>query len=122
MYRSPQERQERQVPAGCSMWSCMPTVVSLKSSAVGFTRIVAPGARDAGVPPAAERPGVAWYPGGLAEQIAPVLELPAEYRLATLTEHIASVDVLLRRRRFGGAPEAAQLRDRIAEFTQAGQE
>jgi hypothetical protein len=53
---------------------------------------------------------------GAAHQIAPVLELPNEFRLATLTEHMATVDGLLRRRRFRGAPEAAQLRDRIAEF------
>jgi hypothetical protein len=59
---------------------------------------------------------------GASEQIAPVLELPTEYRLATLMEHMATVDALLGGRRFRGAPEAARLRERIAEFTQPDME
>jgi hypothetical protein len=43
-----------------------------------------------------------------SEQIAPVLELPNEFRLAMLMEHLATVDGLLRQGRFSGASEAAQ--------------
>jgi hypothetical protein len=57
---------------------------------------------------------------GAADQIGPVLELPDEYRLVTLTEHMASVDRLLEQPRFRGAREVARLRDRIAEFMHTG--
>jgi hypothetical protein len=50
------------------------------------------------------------------EQIDPVLALPSEYRLATLTEHMATVNRLLQSRRFRGSREAVRLRDRIREF------
>lgn len=53
---------------------------------------------------------------GAAEQIDPVLKLPSEYRLATLTEHMATVDLLLQSRRFHGSGEAARLREQIGEF------
>jgi hypothetical protein len=53
---------------------------------------------------------------GAAEQIGPVLELPHEYRVATLMEHVAAVDSLLRQPGFQGAREAVRLRDRITEF------
>jgi hypothetical protein len=56
---------------------------------------------------------------GASKQIAPVLELPSDFRLATLTEHMTTMNGLLRGRPFRGAPEAAELRDRIAEFTRS---
>jgi hypothetical protein len=54
---------------------------------------------------------------GTSNQISPVLELPSEYRLATVTAHITTVDTLLQQRRFRGAREATRLREQIAEFT-----
>jgi transcriptional regulator with XRE-family HTH domain len=56
---------------------------------------------------------------GAVEQITPVFDLSIEYRLATLTEHLATVDLLLRRRCFRGASQTTHLRDRIAEFTRS---
>jgi transcriptional regulator with XRE-family HTH domain len=53
---------------------------------------------------------------GAAEQIDPVLKLPSEYRLATLTEHMATIEQLLQSGRFRGSGEAELLRDRIGEF------
>jgi transcriptional regulator with XRE-family HTH domain len=53
---------------------------------------------------------------GAAEQIDPVLELPSEYRLATLREHMATVETLLQSRHFHGSGEVTRLRERIDEF------
>jgi hypothetical protein len=53
---------------------------------------------------------------GAAEEIDPVLELPNEYRLATLTEHMSTIERLLLTRRFRGSGEAARLRERIEDF------
>jgi hypothetical protein len=50
------------------------------------------------------------------EQIVPVLELPDEYRLATLIEHMASFDALLGDSRAHRSREGKQLRSQIAEF------
>jgi hypothetical protein len=56
---------------------------------------------------------------GAAEQIGPVLELPNEYRVVTLTEHMATVHRLLEQPRFRDARGATQLQDRIATFIPA---
>jgi hypothetical protein len=53
---------------------------------------------------------------GAAAQIGPVLELPSEYRLATRTEHMATIETLLQRPRFHGSIEAARLREQMREF------
>jgi hypothetical protein len=54
---------------------------------------------------------------GAAEEIRPVLQLDSEYRVATVKEHVASIDRLLQHPRFRGAREATRLRDQIAAFT-----
>jgi transcriptional regulator with XRE-family HTH domain len=56
---------------------------------------------------------------GAAEQIRPVLDLRSEYRLATLTEHMATIQRMLLDRRFRGSREAARLRERIHEFNRS---
>jgi hypothetical protein len=56
-----------------------------------------------------------------AEQVGPVLELPDEYRLATLIEHMASLDAQLRKSRFLDSIEGKQLSDRIAHFMRRAQ-
>jgi hypothetical protein len=53
---------------------------------------------------------------GAALQIGPVLDLPCDYRLATLTEHMATVEAILRRPHFRGSGEASMLRERMREF------
>ena len=57
---------------------------------------------------------------GAANQIAPVFTLPGEYRLATVVEHMATVDVLLRQRPFSGSAGAAAMQGQIAEFRARG--
>jgi transcriptional regulator with XRE-family HTH domain len=53
---------------------------------------------------------------GAAEEIEPVLDLSPEFRLATLTAHMTTVERLLVSRRFRDSAEAARLRERIDEF------
>jgi hypothetical protein len=53
---------------------------------------------------------------GAADQIAPVLTLPGEYRLATVVEHMATMDLLLGQQPFSGSADAVALRGQIAEF------
>lgn len=57
---------------------------------------------------------------GAAEQVTPVLNLRAEYRLATLAEHLATTDLLLRQEPYSGSASAAAIRERIAEFRSHG--
>jgi hypothetical protein len=52
-----------------------------------------------------------------AGQLGPVLDLAAEYRLATVVEHMAALNSRLAQRRFRDAPAAAELRERITDFT-----
>ena len=56
---------------------------------------------------------------GAAEQIAPMLALPAEFRIATVTGWLASLDRRLAAGRFAGNPLAAGLRQQIRDFTAA---
>jgi transcriptional regulator with XRE-family HTH domain len=53
---------------------------------------------------------------GAAHHIDPVLALPPDYRLSTLTEHMTSVRQLLLNRRFNGSAQAGRLLKRIDEF------
>jgi hypothetical protein len=56
-------------------------------------------------------------PEAAAGAVEPVFAVPGEYRVATIVSHLATVDRLLRRSRFAGSPVAAQLQERIQEFT-----
>jgi hypothetical protein len=53
---------------------------------------------------------------GAADQIARVLTLPGEYRLATVVEHMATMDLLLGQQPFSGSADAVAVRGQIAEF------
>jgi hypothetical protein len=56
---------------------------------------------------------------GTAEQIAPMLALPAEFRIATVTGWLASLDRRLAGARFARNPLAADLRQQIRDFSAA---
>src|SRR6266516_5433984 len=56
---------------------------------------------------------------GAAEEIAPVLGIPAEYRVVTITDRLGYVGQLLRGPRHRGSPAAADLREQIGEFRAA---
>ena len=53
---------------------------------------------------------------GAAGEIAPVLSLPAEYRVVTLTDRLLYVNQLLREPRYRNNPAATNLSATIAEF------
>jgi hypothetical protein len=53
---------------------------------------------------------------GAAEEIASMLTLEPEYRIATVTRYLAQLDHRLRQRRFRHSREACDIRDRIREF------
>jgi hypothetical protein len=53
---------------------------------------------------------------GAAEQLTPVLSLSEEYRLATLVEHLMTIDLLLRQPAFDRSVSAATLHAQIAQF------
>ena len=56
---------------------------------------------------------------GAAVQIAPVLELPAEMRIETVTGYLRTLDQMLSQPRFAGSGQAAVLRQQISDFTSA---
>jgi hypothetical protein len=53
---------------------------------------------------------------GAAAQIAPVLELPAEMRIDTVTGYLRTLDQMLSQPRFAGSGLAAVLRQQISDF------
>jgi hypothetical protein len=53
---------------------------------------------------------------GAREQIAPVLDLPSEYRISTLAGHFDALDGLLADQRFAKSHEVASLRDLLRDF------
>ena len=53
---------------------------------------------------------------GAAAQLAPVLELPPELRIQTVTGYLDEVGVMLAGRRFAGSSLGAGLRQQISEF------
>ena len=57
---------------------------------------------------------------GAAGQIRPVLELPPDQRIRTVTGYLDDVSAMLRARRFSGSTLAAQLDEEIRDFTAAG--
>ncbi|MCW2941247.1 MAG: hypothetical protein JWN00_4232 [Actinomycetia bacterium] len=56
---------------------------------------------------------------GAAEQIAPMLTLAPELRMATVTGYLETMDVRLRQRRFRNSELAVRLREQIREFNSA---
>jgi hypothetical protein len=54
-----------------------------------------------------------------AGQINAVVTLAPAFRIATMTSHLADVDMLLGQRRFAGNCEAQELWERIGAFTAA---
>jgi hypothetical protein len=120
-----------------SVWSCPPARYALYRLSVALhsgnasTALREADVAEAAWPPDQPKPFGTWAHlriaaghahlmsgsvDGAAEQIGPVLELPSEYRLATLTEHMATIQQLLLDRRFRGSGEADRLRERIEEF------
>jgi hypothetical protein len=53
---------------------------------------------------------------GAAQQLTPVLSLSEEYRIATIVEHLTTIDLLLRQQSFSGSATAEAMRAQIAEF------
>ncbi|HUY46048.1 MAG TPA: helix-turn-helix transcriptional regulator [Streptosporangiaceae bacterium] len=53
---------------------------------------------------------------GTASELAPILRMPPEQRLATLTTRLGEVDMRLRHRRFEGSTEVRTLRQQIAGY------
>jgi hypothetical protein len=56
---------------------------------------------------------------GAAEEIAPMLTLAPELRMATITGYLETMDVRLRQRRFRHSSPARRLREQIQEFNAA---
>jgi len=50
------------------------------------------------------------------EQVSPVLDLPQEYRISTLTGHFSTLNALLEDRRFNKSQEVASLREMLSGF------
>jgi hypothetical protein len=57
---------------------------------------------------------------GAAGQLAPVLELPADQRIRTVTGYLDEISEMIRAPRFAGSAVAAQLGEQIREFNAAG--
>lgn len=53
---------------------------------------------------------------GAASELAPILSMPPERRLATLTTRLGEVGMRLADRRYEGSAEAAELRQQIADY------
>ncbi|WP_371782219.1 hypothetical protein [Streptosporangium subroseum] len=56
---------------------------------------------------------------GAADQITPVMTMPPELRMATITNYLVEMDALLKDQRFNGSDIASDLRDQIQEFNSA---
>jgi hypothetical protein len=57
---------------------------------------------------------------GAAGQLRPVLELPADQRISTVTGYLDEISGMLRTRRFAASLLAVQLGEQVREFTAAG--
>jgi hypothetical protein len=68
--------------------------------------------------------GIAYLKLGVVDaavqQVAPVLELPDQYRLATVTEHMTVFDALLHEPHLRDSSDAEHLREQIAEYVRRG--
>jgi hypothetical protein len=56
---------------------------------------------------------------GAADQLAPILELPVDQRIQTVTGYLDEISVMIRARRFTGSTLAARLSEQICEFNSA---
>jgi hypothetical protein len=56
------------------------------------------------------------------EQVSPVLDLPQEYRISTLTGHFSTLNALLADRRFIKSQEVASLRELLRGFEDSAAE
>ena len=56
---------------------------------------------------------------GAAEELAPVLDMPPDFRIATVTGWLADLDAQLARGPHAGSPATAALRRQIRDFTAA---
>ncbi len=56
---------------------------------------------------------------GAAGQLAPVLDLPPDQRISTVTGYLHEISGMLRAQRFAGSPLAAQLGEQIRDFNAA---
>jgi hypothetical protein len=54
---------------------------------------------------------------GAAEQLGPVLELPPDQRISTVTGYLDEIGGMLRADRFAGSPRAGALMEQIMEFS-----
>jgi hypothetical protein len=54
---------------------------------------------------------------GAVQQVTPVLDLPPEYRISTLAQHIATLDALLLDQRFSKSRQVASLREQLNGFS-----
>ncbi|MDQ6946929.1 MAG: hypothetical protein M3256_11835 [Actinomycetota bacterium] len=120
-----------------SVWSCPPARYALYRLSVALhsgdasTALREADVAEAAWPPDQPKPFGTWAHlhiaaghahlmsgsvDGAAEQIRPVLDLPSDYRLATLTEHMATIQRLLLDRRFRGSGDATRLREQTDEF------
>jgi hypothetical protein len=55
-----------------------------------------------------------------AEELGPVLELPPDQRISTVTGYLDEVAAMLRARRFAASPVASALAGQIREFCTPG--
>jgi hypothetical protein len=53
---------------------------------------------------------------GAIKEIAPVLALAPEFRMATITGYTAQIEKRLQQRRFGGSATAVAIRNQVKEF------
>ena len=56
---------------------------------------------------------------GAAGQLSPVLELPADQRIRTVTGYLDEISGMLRAPRFARSPVAVRLGEQVKEFTSA---
>ena len=59
---------------------------------------------------------------GAVPQVTPVLDLPPEYRISTLAQHIATLDALLLDQRFSKSRQVASLREQLNGFSDGAAE
>ena len=53
---------------------------------------------------------------GAIEQVSPVMGMPPEFRVATVTSYLIDLDARLDEHRFRGSSAAGALREQIREF------